>query len=165
MGLFVCRVVLGRTCEDNIRAPCHFFVLLDIVLSPKSSTMKINLHGKWQFIGAQELIGSEWQPSESFVCGMVWEFHPQYFSATRTLGSIVESIPSRNSTISLSYAYSRDVQELKIQVFTDSKGGADDESEFDVYEVLPTDDPDQIMLAVAVAAVQPNFRYILQAVR
>ncbi|MFR9566245.1 MAG: hypothetical protein SNH13_03175, partial [Rikenellaceae bacterium] len=63
------------------------------------------LYGKWQFIGAEEFIDSQWEASCNYVEGLTWTFHPQFFGVTKTIGSINEYDPEHNRSEQLNYAY------------------------------------------------------------
>ncbi len=126
------------------------------------------LIGKWQFIGAERYNGSKWQ-SATYVEGMAWEFFPQYFSESRTIGNIVETTPT-NTPIEMAYLYTPKERLLKIEIFTDCTIGSDDKSEADFYDVIFTDvepnDTPILFLSILTqeGAPLPYLRYVLQKV-
>lgn len=127
---------------------------------------EITLTGKWEFIGAESFIDTAWHSSPNFVAGMAWEFHPQYFSASKTLGSITESTPTERA-IDMAYIYNEADKLLMVGIFTDSVVGAECEVEADIYSVIDSEStPDTIRLSLLAEPTSPPpyFRYILQRV-
>ncbi|MFI3303993.1 MAG: hypothetical protein SNF68_07455 [Rikenellaceae bacterium] len=130
---------------------------------------KIQLNGKWEFIGAELYSGSKWVACERYVKGMTWDFHPQYFSPTKTIGCIIETTPTANS-VDLPYAYNIAEAKLKVEIYTDDARGMLDETEADVYEVIPhadsTPDSPQIYLSILTehGCPPPYFRYLLRKI-
>lgn len=116
---------------------------------------------KWIFIGAEEYIDSKWQPSNAYVKGMTWDFYPQYFSQNKTMGNITEKAPQDNP-ISMAYIYNKSEQLLKIEIFTDASGGAQDQSDADTYHLICHSDKQIIRLGILTPSGASTFRYILQ---
>ncbi len=125
------------------------------------------LSGKWQFIGAEKYIDSKWQPSESYVKGMVWELFPQYFSEDKIIGNIAETTPL-NTPITMAYLYIKSERVLKVDISTDCAIDKNDMSEVDTYSVIFIDDisTDTPTIKLSILAEQngthPYFQYILR---
>ncbi|MFI3266324.1 MAG: hypothetical protein R3Y15_04140 [Rikenellaceae bacterium] len=98
----------------------------------------ITLTDKWQFIGAEEYIGSQWQKA-TLVNGM-------------------------------SYVYSKKDSLLKVEIFTDSVFGDNDNSEADLYKVTLQDSKTAASPIIKLSILgqedrwQPLVRYTLQKV-
>lgn len=131
---------------------------------------KVNLLiGKWEIVGAQKYINSAWQQSDSFVSGMIWDFHPQYFSPTRVIGNITETSPE-GFPAQLNYIYTIDESILKIEVFVDTDSGALDDSAADIYKVYPMEGSSQDKPTIFIDILNqenhpyPYLRYTLQQI-
>ncbi|MFI3323888.1 MAG: hypothetical protein SNI45_00650 [Rikenellaceae bacterium] len=90
------------------------------------------LIGKWEFIGAEKINGTNWEPSE-YVKGMTWEFFPIFFNANKTIGNISEIAPANGKHISLNYSFDSSTNNLRIEIYTDKKTKILDE--VDIYEL------------------------------
>lgn len=137
---------------------------------------EIILTGKWLFIGAERFIDSQWQPCDTYVDGMTWEFCEQYIGEGKVIGSIVETSPSEVST-KMAYAYNSGENRLTVEIFTECTTQSDDSSEADIYEVCraeseQSDDQGDskgegtntitISILTQHGCPPPYFRYILQ---
>ncbi len=120
------------------------------------------LIGKWRFIAAEKHDGNAWQPirhTES----MIWHFHPDYISAEKSIGTIVESAPLVEP-VTLNYIYNSKSEELRIEVYSDPNTRILDE--IDIYNVAK-DTPNktiQIEIINQRGEQSPYLRYTLQQV-
>ncbi|MFI3304730.1 MAG: hypothetical protein SNF68_08480 [Rikenellaceae bacterium] len=130
---------------------------------------KIQLNNKWEFIGAELYKGSKWVACNRYVKGMIWDFHPQYFSPTRMIGCIIESTPKENS-VDIPFSYNFDEAKLTVEIYTDSTTGITDQSEVDVYEVTSDNETSNNNPTIKLSILTehncppPYFRYILQKI-
>lgn len=123
------------------------------------------LVGKWKFIGAEKHDGDDWHPA-TFINGMTWEFHPQFFSDTKTLGNIIEDSP-RGEQTTLNYLFNTTDNCLRIEVYTDPQSKILDETDiYELLEVKQTDTQTTITLSLIsqLGYPPPYLRYTLQQI-
>ncbi|MFI3264549.1 MAG: hypothetical protein SNG38_05105 [Rikenellaceae bacterium] len=124
------------------------------------------LIGKWEFVKAEKYNDACWQSSD-YTAGMFWEFHPDYISQTKTIGTIVETAPLVNF-VKLNYIFSEVDNCLKIEIYTDPETRILDET--DVYflsQITQTSAQTTIVLDLInqISSHSPHLRYTLQQLR
>ncbi len=119
------------------------------------------LVGKWRFIGAEKHDGDDWHPA-TFMNGMTWEFHPQFFSDTKTIGNIIEDSP-RGVQTTLNYLFNTTDNCLRIEVYTDPQSRILDET--DIYELTHESQNTIVLNLISqLGYPPPYFRYTLKQV-
>ncbi len=118
------------------------------------------LIGKWKFIAAEKHDGNQWQPT-SYTESMIWDFHPEYISTDKSIGTIVESALLVES-VSLNYIYDSNAKRLKIEVYTDPKTRILDE--IDIYDMVADAENKTIQIELINQRFEsrPYLRYTLQ---